>query len=120
LDLFSLENRRTYHSTLHRNWLMQSFIACGVYYGFRSFSRDNSVVVKYAFNSHTFKVDQVSEKFGNFSISQANFDSRTYVFLYFFLRLKFICRKRIYFWTTEGRLGYSQLNYKMAAINDDS
>ncbi|CBY37308.1 unnamed protein product [Oikopleura dioica] len=105
LDLFSLENRRTYHSTLHRNWLMQSFIACGVYYGFRSFSRDNSVVVKYAFNSHTFKVDQVSEKFGNFSISQANFDSRT---------------KRIYFWTTEGRLGYSQLNYKMAAINDDS
>lgn len=46
LDLYSLEPRRTYHSTLHRNWLLNSFVACGVYYGIRRYERENQLVIK--------------------------------------------------------------------------
>ena len=46
LDLYSLEPRRTYHSTLHRNWLYNSFVACGVYYGIRHYEKGNQLVIK--------------------------------------------------------------------------
>ena len=46
LDLYSLEPRRTYHSTLHRNWLYNSFVACGVYYGIRHYEKGNQLIVK--------------------------------------------------------------------------
>lgn len=99
LDLYSLEPRRTYHSTLHRNWLLNSFVACGVYYGIRRYERENQLVIKYAFNSHTFKNDPISIPFGNEGVTQVNYDPVT---------------KRIFIWTDHGHLKYFNLHYKTA------
>ena len=35
LDMYTLERKRTYHSTMHKNWMVNSFIACGKFYGLR-------------------------------------------------------------------------------------
>jgi len=99
LDLYSLEPRRTYHSTLHRNWLYNSFVACGVYYGIRHYEKGNQLVIKYAFNSHTFKNDPISIPFWNESLSQVHYEPKS---------------KRIFIWTDEGHLKYFDLRYKIA------
>ena len=56
-------------------------------------------IIKYAFNSHTFKNDPISLPLAAESLSQVHYDPQ---------------EKRLFIWSAEGRLKYFQVHFKTA------